>query len=83
LGKGPYSIYEEPFPFYFLFLWGRLDDGKSKTVGNPGNMYPYLGKDAEERQKNLKIFKEWVGSWNLKRRNELTEEEIQKIIAPQ
>jgi hypothetical protein len=61
----------------------RLDDGKSKTDGKPGNMYPYLGKDEEERQKNLKIFKEWVGSWNLKRRNKLTEEEIQKIIAPQ
>jgi len=61
----------------------RLDDGKSKTDGKPGNMYPYLGKDEEERQKNLKVFKEWVGSWNLKRRNKLTEEEIQKIIAPQ
>ena len=61
----------------------RLDDGKSKTDGKPGNMYPYLGKDEEERQKNLKILKEWVGSWNLKRRNELTEEEIQNIIAPQ
>jgi hypothetical protein len=61
----------------------RLDDGKSKADGKPGNMYDYLGKDEEERQKNLKIFKNWVGSWNLKRRAELTNEELKKIIAPQ
>ncbi len=59
----------------------RLDDGKSKADGKPGNMYPYLGKDEEERQKNLKVFKDWIGSWNLKRRAELSEEELKKITA--
>jgi len=61
----------------------RLDDGKSKDDKKPGNMYLYLGKDVEERQKNLKIFKDWVGSWSLKRRADLSEEEIKKITAPQ
>ena len=61
----------------------RLDDGKSKGDKKPGNMYLYLGKDEEERQKNLKIFKNWVGSWNLKRKAEMTEEELSKITAPQ
>ena len=61
----------------------RLDDGKSKEDKKPGNMYLYLGKDDEERQKNLKTFKDWVGSWSLKRRAELSEEELKKITAPQ
>ena len=61
----------------------RLDDGKSKEDKKPGNMYVFLGKDEEERQKNLKTFKDWVGSWNLKRRADLTEEESKKITAPQ
>lgn len=61
----------------------RLDDGKSKEDKKPGNMYVFLGKDEEERQKNLKTFKDWVGSWNLKRRVDLTEEESKKITAPQ
>ncbi len=61
----------------------RLDDGKSKEDKKPGNMYLYLGKDDEERQKYLKIFKDWLGSWSLKRRAELSEEELKKITAPQ
>ncbi|MBM4339021.1 MAG: cytochrome C [Deltaproteobacteria bacterium] len=61
----------------------RLDDGKSKDDKKPGNMYIYLGKDEEERQKNLKVFKEWVGSWNLKRKADLTPEESKKVTAPQ
>jgi len=59
----------------------RLDDGKSKEDKKSGNMYLYLGKDDEERQKNLKIFKDWVGSWSLKRRAELSEGELKKITA--
>jgi len=86
--KGPRM---DSYPLLLEFVKGkdagaimrRLDNGKSKTDGKPGNMYPYLGKDEEERQKNLKVFKSWIGSWNLKRRNESTEEEIQKIIAHQ
>ena len=61
----------------------RLDDGKNKEDKKPGNMYFYLGKDDEERKKNLKIFKGWVGLWSLKRRSELSEEELKKITAPQ
>ena len=47
----------------------RLDDGKSASGGKPGNMYQYLGGTEEERQKNLNLFKEWVGkdAWNLNR----------------
>jgi hypothetical protein len=39
----------------------RLDDGKSAAGGKPGNMYQYLGTTEEERQKNLNLFKGWVG----------------------
>lgn len=57
----------------------RLDDGKSTKEGKPGNMYQYLGSTDEERQKNLALFKEWVGSWNLKRWAEVTKEEMNEI----
>lgn len=43
-------------------LMRRLDDGKGAADGKPGNMYRYLGGTAEERQKNLNLFKEWVGT---------------------
>jgi len=47
----------------------RLDDGKGASDGKPGNMYKYLGATEEERQKNLNLFKEWVGvdGWKLNR----------------
>jgi len=48
----------------------RLDDGKSEHAGGkPGNMHQYLGASDEERQKNLRTFKAWVGGggWNLNR----------------
>ena len=47
----------------------RLDDGKSSKSGKAGNMYVFLGSSDEERQKNLKLFKAWVGEggWNLNR----------------
>jgi len=47
----------------------RLDDGKSTSDGKPGNMYQNLGATEEERQKNLNLFKEWVGkdAWKLNR----------------
>jgi len=64
----------------------RLDDGKN-AGGKPGNMYQYLGASDEERQKNLQIFKNWVGpeGWILKRWNArgnvpaITREELDKI----
>lgn len=61
----------------------RLDDGKNTKDGKPGNMYTFLGKDKEEREKNLKVFKSWVGSWNLKRKAELTDQERMQVKAPQ
>ena len=47
----------------------RLDDGKGAAGGKPGNMYQYLGATDEERQKNLNLFKAWVGKdgWKLNR----------------
>jgi hypothetical protein len=86
--KGPRM---SSYPLLFEFVKGkdagaimrRLDDGQNKEDKKPGNMYSFLGKDEEERQKNLKIFKSWVGSWNLKRKAELTEEELRKVTAPQ
>lgn len=65
-------------------LMRRLDDGKSKPDGKPGNMYKNLGRTEEERQKNLKLFKEWVGedSWIMKKPKEITKEELVKIKVP-
>ena len=65
----------------------RLDDGKCTADGKPGNMYEHLGADQEERQKNLNVFKAWVGedAWTLKRWNArgdvpgVTKEEIAKM----
>jgi hypothetical protein len=54
-------------------LMRRLDDSK------PGNMYEYLGDNEQERQKNLALFKEWVGGWTLKRFEDLTIEELAEI----
>lgn len=50
-------------------LMRRLDDGKSNKGGKPGNMYAYLGSTQDERQKNLELFKAWVGeeAWVLNR----------------
>ena len=61
----------------------RLDDGRSTKDGKPGNMYNYLGKDAHERAERLQKVKQWVGSWGLKRRNELSDAELKAISAPE
>jgi hypothetical protein len=62
-------------------LMRRLDDGTHTPDGKPGNMYEYLGADAPERQKNLALFKAWVGEggWVLKRFKELTREELGRM----
>ncbi|MBT9537978.1 MAG: hypothetical protein IVZ94_07575 [Nitrospirae bacterium] len=57
----------------------RLDDGKNTKDGKPGNMYQYLGSTEEERQQNLKLFKDWVGNWTLKKRKDITKEEMEGI----
>lgn len=64
-------------------LMRRLDDGKNTKDGKPGNMYNYLGKNADERAERLAKVKQWVGSWSLKRRNELSPEELKAITAPE
>lgn len=60
-------------------LMRRLDDGSSKQDKKPGNMHRYLGADEQERQKNLALFKAWVGNWNLKRWPDLTKDELNGI----
>jgi mono/diheme cytochrome c family protein len=60
----------------------RLDDGANTKDGKPGNMHKYLGKDDAQRATNLALFKRWVGGWNLKRGNEISEEEKKAVLAP-
>lgn len=67
----------------------RLDDGSNTTDRKPGNMYQNLGATDEERQRNLKMFKAWIGedAWTLKRWDKkgdvpaVTKEELSKIKA--
>ena len=63
-------------------LMRRLDDGKASGSGKPGNMYQHLGADEAERQKNLSLFKQWVGGWSLKRLPDMTKDEIAAIKIP-
>ncbi len=39
----------------------RLDDSKSSKNVKPGNMYKRIGETNAECQKNLAVFKAWVG----------------------
>lgn len=60
-------------------LMRRLDDGTGSPGGKPGNMYQHLGATEAERQKNLGLFKSWVGNWVLKRWPDITKEEMNGI----
>lgn len=60
-------------------LMRRLDDGKGAADGKPGNMYRHLGDTEEERQKNLRLFREWVGSWVVKKWPTVSKEELNGI----
>lgn len=64
-------------------LMRRLDDGKNTKDGKPGNMYKKLGKTDEERQKNLSLFKAWIGEegWTMKKKGDISKEELLKIKA--
>jgi hypothetical protein len=64
-------------------LMRRLDNGKSTKDGKPGNMYANLGDSDHERAERLEKIKKWVGSWNLKRRKELSDAELAAIKAPE
>lgn len=60
-------------------LMRRLDNGENTKDGKPGNMYEYLGDTKEEREKNLALFKQWVGLWKLGRINDLSKEDILEL----
>jgi len=62
-------------------LMRRLDDGKAAKDGKPGNMYNYLGGTDAEKAANLKVIKEWIGGWTLKRKKDITEKELKAIRA--
>ena len=64
-------------------LMRRLDDGRNTKDGKPGNMFAYLGSSDAERAATLEVFREWVGSWTLKRKKELSVEELGAILAPE
>jgi hypothetical protein len=63
-------------------LMRRLDDGKNTKEGKPGNMNGHLGKTDSERAASLEIMRKWVGGWTLKRRSEMTEDDLKAIQAP-
>lgn len=62
-------------------LMRRLDDGKSTKDGKPGNMHSYLGGTEVETAANLKVIKDWVGGWTLKRAKDITQDELKAIRA--
>ncbi|MFZ4441003.1 MAG: cytochrome C [Syntrophales bacterium] len=62
-------------------LMRRLDDGKSIKDGKPGNMHSYLGGTELEKAANLKVIKDWVGGWTLKRAKDITQDELKAIRA--
>jgi hypothetical protein len=62
-------------------LMRRLDDGANTEDRKPGNMYEKLGADEAERQKNLALFKAWVGEggWFLGKMKELDTSTLKKM----
>jgi hypothetical protein len=84
LSKGP-RMDTYPHLIYFVgwpdtgALMRRIDDGKARSDGKPGNMYRYLGDSEKERQENLSLFREWVGNWTPKRWKAITKEELDRI----
>ena len=62
-------------------LMRRLDDGTNTDDRKPGNMYENLGADEAERQKNLALFKAWVGEggWFLGKLKEMDKSTSMKM----
>ena len=62
-------------------LMRRLDDGANTKDRKPGNMYENLGADEAERQKNLALFKAWVGEggWFLGKFKEMDKATLMKM----
>lgn len=42
-----------------------------------------LGKNDADRARNLATFKEWIAHWTLKRKKDISEDELKKIKAPE
>ncbi len=63
-------------------LMRRLDDGKGSPGGKAGNMYAQLGDSETERQKNLGLFKAWVGNWTLNRWKDVTKDDLGAVLVP-
>jgi hypothetical protein len=61
-------------------LMRRLDDGKGSGSGKPGNMFQYLGDTEEERQKNLNLFKFWIGNWFFANWERISKEDIDAML---
>ena len=87
-GKGPRL---DTYPHLMVVVKGsdagalmrRLDDGKNTKDGKPGNMHAQLGSSDAERAANLETFRNWAGNWTLKRKKELSKEELDAIRAPE
>jgi mono/diheme cytochrome c family protein len=62
-------------------LMRRLDDGKNTANGKPGNMFGYLGGTDGEKAKNLEMIKKWIGGWTLKRKKDISGDELKGIKA--
>jgi mono/diheme cytochrome c family protein len=83
-GKGP-RLDSYTYLVYFVgwqdtgALMRRLDDGTNTPDGSPGNMYRYLGDTEAQRQRNLRLFKRWVGHWSLKRWGQWSLKELQSL----
>jgi hypothetical protein len=62
-------------------LMRRLDDGANTKDRKAGNMYENLGADEAERQKNLALFKAWVGEggWFLGKLKEMDKSTLMKM----
>lgn len=83
-GQGPRMDTYSHLIFYTAWpdtgaLMRRLDDGRNTKDGKAGNMYQHLGVNEEERQKNLALFKGWVGAWNLKKWPDISKDELNGI----
>ncbi len=60
-------------------LMRALDDGSFTKNKKPGKMFKHLGKSNQERQQNLKLFKNWVGNWTLKEWADTTKDDINSM----
>ena len=71
--KAPEADKTKPFPQLFgksvVITYKETRKAKPVHDGKPGNMYRQLGSNEAERQKNLAVFKAWVGegAWFLNR----------------